>query len=298
MAPTERRDVTLYHLYGLAVESEFECPELTPVTPEQAATRGLARVEVRRARAPLALPGARREMPWMAVTPDSCLYEFDGIARMLVERPDRITVELAPGADTGDMRAYLFGHGFGTLVQMRGLIPLHIAAILTPEGVVAFTGPSGAGKSTRVAELHLRHGWPIICDDVAVLHPTDPEPLLHAGMNRIKLWRDALDRLGIAPEGLIRDLTREDKFHLIAPGMFVQHTLPLTRLVTLGTEDQAQTRGAAAFAALMNAVYKPELGALFGPRGGHFQQLAQLAERLGRSGGEALTQTRSTSGTG
>jgi hypothetical protein len=221
----------------------------------------------------------------MAVTPDAALYDFDGIARMLVERPDRITVELPPGADAGDMRAYLFGHGFGTLAHMRGLIPLHVAAIQTPEGVVAYTGPSGAGKSTRVAELHLRHGWPIICDDVAVLHPTDPVPLLHAGMNRIKLWRDALDRLGIDPAGLIPDLTRTDKFHLIAPGMFVQQTLPLARLMTLGAERQDRLRGAPAFAALMQAVYKPELGALFGPAHGHFAHLARLAERLGLADG-------------
>lgn len=275
--------MTLYHLYGLAVESDFDCPELTPLSPGQAAARRLPRVELRRARAPLALPGARPVTPWMAVTADACLYDFDGIARMLVERPDRITVELAPSAEAGDMRAYLFGHGFGTLVHMRGLIPLHVAAILTPEGVVAFTGPSGAGKSTRVAELHLRHGWPIICDDVAVLHPTDPAPRLHAGMNRIKLWRDALDRLGIAPEGLIRDLTRADKFHLIAPGMFVQEALPLDRLVTLGAEGPEPVRGAALFAALMSAVYKPELAALFAPPGVHFLTLARLAERLGRA---------------
>lgn len=273
--------MTLYHLDGLAVESDFDCPELTPLTPEQAQARGLARVEVRRAGAPLALPGARLDAPWMAVTADAALYDIDGIGRLLVERPDRITVELAPGAAEGDMRAYLFGLGFGTLVHMRGLIPLHISAILTPEGVVAFTGPSGAGKSTRVAELHLRHGWPIICDDVAVLHPTDPEPLLHAGMNRIKLWRDALERLGIPPEGLIRDLTREDKFHLIAPGMFVQETLPLTRLEVLGTAGAAPgLRGAEQFAALMGAIYRPEVAAHFAPADGHFATIARLATTL------------------
>ena len=164
----------------------------------------------------------------MRATRDACLYQFGDIARMLVERPDRITVEMLPGAVESDMRAYLFGTGFGTLVHMRGLIPLHIAAIKTPDGVVAFTGPSGAGKSTKVAELHFRHGWPIVCDDVAVLHPSDERPLLHAGVNRIKLWKDAVERFGIDPSRLTRDIMRHDKYHLHAPEMFVSDPLRWT----------------------------------------------------------------------
>ena len=218
----------LYHLYGLAVASEFDCPELTEITPEQAAARNYATVHLTRAQAPLTLPEGRQYAPWMRATRDACLYEFGDIARMLVERPDRITVEMLPGAVESDMRAYLFGTGFGTLVHMRGLIPLHIAAIQTPEGVVAYTGPSGAGKSTKVAELHFRHGWPIICDDVAVLHPDDETPLLHAGVNRIKLWKDAVERFGIDPSRLTRDIMRHDKYHLHAPEMFVDGLSPWT----------------------------------------------------------------------
>ena len=189
----------LYHLYGLAVASDFECPELTEITPEQAVARNYETVYLDRADAPLTLPEGRQYASWMRATRDACLYQIPDTARMLMERPDRISVEMLPGGVESDMRAYLFGIGFATLVHMRGLIPLHISAISTPDGVVAFTGPSGAGKSTKVAELHFKHGWPIICDDVAVLHPTDETPLLHAGMNRIKLWKDAVERFGIDP---------------------------------------------------------------------------------------------------
>ena len=278
----------LYHLYGLAVESDFDCPELTEITPDQAKAHGYETVLIKRADAPLTLPEGQQVTGWMRVTWDACLYLIHDTARMLVERPDRITVEMLPGAAESDMRAYLFGTGVGTLMHMRGLIPLHISAVQTPDGVVAFTGPSGAGKSTKVAELHFKHGWPIICDDVAVLHPGDKQPLLHAGMNRIKLWKDAVERFGIAHSRLTRDILREDKFHLHAPEMFVADPLPLSKLVYIhkngalsGTEEHnEQPRGADLFTVLSKAVYRPELCVLFGRRTEVMRTLLLTASKM------------------
>lgn len=252
------------------------------MTPDQAAARSFPLVELRRATRDLMLPGALAVASWMSVTRDACLYLFPGVARMLIERPDRIVVEMLPGAAESDMRAYLFGIGFGTLVHMRGLVPLHVSAILTPDGVVAFTGPSGAGKSTRVAELHFRHGWPMICDDVAVLHPDDDGPLLHAGMNRIKLWKDAVERFGIEPSRLVRDLTREDKFHLLAPEMFVADAQPLARLEVLGGASGrlVEVDGGEKFSILMNAIYRPELVKLFNRRETVFKAMTAASAKV------------------
>jgi len=272
----------LYHLYGLAVASEFDCPELSEITSAQAAARGVDTVRLIRAQAPLALPAGRRVNGWMQATNDACLYRFGTIARMLVQGPDQISVEMLPEALESDMRAYLYGTGFGTLVHMRGLIPLHVSAIRTPEGVIAFTGPSGAGKSTRVAELHFRHGWPIICDDVAVLHPDDEQPLLHAGMNRIKLWRDAVERLGIDPSRLTRDLRRHDKFHLHAPEMFVDAPCALNELIAIGSgiEKGGDLQGADAFTLCMRAIYRPEAASVFSNRAKLFSAVSRISERV------------------
>lgn len=272
----------LYHLYGMAVSSEFDCPELNEITPEQAAARNYGTVHLKRARAPLELPDGRQYSDWMWATRDAALYQVYDIARFLVERPDRITVEMLPGAVESDMRAYLFGTGFATLVHMRGLIPLHISAIKTPEGVVAFTGQSGAGKSTRVAELHFKHGWPIICDDLAVLHPSDGEPLLHTGINRIKLWKDAVERFNVDPSQLVRDLTRQDKFHLHVPQMFLGEPSALKALFVI---DKARSEprvlsGAECFAALHGAIYRPEYAALFKNQSTVFSCISDIAQKI------------------
>lgn len=266
----------------MAVASDFDCPELTEITAEQVAAQGYDTVHLKRAQARLELPEGRQHANWMWSTRDAALFQVHDIARFLVERPDRITVEMLPGATESDMRAYLFGTGFATLVHMRGLIPLHIAAIKTPQGVVAFTGPSGAGKSTRVAELHFKHGWPIICDDVAVLHPSDGEPLLHAGMNRIKLWRDSVERFSVDPSRLIRDLTRQDKFHLHAPEMFLSEPTALKDLFVIDTtgHEPRVLEGASRFAALLAAIYRPEFAALFMDQRLVFTFLSDIARKI------------------
>lgn len=273
----------LYHLYGLAVVSDFDCPELTEITPAQADARGLPTIHLVRAEARLEMPAGRQLTRWMQVADDSCLYQFRDTARMLVERPDRIQVEMLPGAAESDMRAYLFGTGFGTLVHMRGLIPLHVSAIRSPDGVIAFTGPSGAGKSTRVAELHFRYGWPIICDDVAVLDPSDERPLLHAGMNRIKLWSDALERLGIDHSRLTPDLLRQKKFHLLAPEMFAEEACALDELVAIGGgfKKSGILRGAEAFELFMNAIYRPDAASIFSQRIKLFSVVSRMSHQIG-----------------
>jgi hypothetical protein len=274
----------LYHLYGLAVASSYDCPELTEITPEEAVARNFQTVHVTRAQTRLELPNALQYARWVWAARDAALYEIDAVARFLVERPDRITVEMLPGAVESDMRVFLFGIAFATLVHMRGLIPLHISAIQTPKGAVAFIGPSGAGKSTRVAELHFKHGWPIICDDVAVLHPTDEQPLLHAGIKRIKLWKDAVERFGIDTTTLARDLTRADKFHLFAPEMFVTEACALGTIYEI--EDFGHYRepvgGADMFRTIMNAIYYPETSAVHVDPKSRTNSIVSIAQKLVR----------------
>ena len=274
--------MTLYHIYGLALASDLDCPELTELTPDDVAARGHDTVALRAAQAPLSLPEGRQIEQRVWITPDAILYELAGHARILVERPDRITVELLGVTPFSAIRPFLYGTCFTALLHMRGLIPLHISAIRAPEGVLAFTGPSGAGKSTRVSELHFAHGWPLICDDLAVLHPGDARPLLHAGVNQIKLWRDAVERFGIDPARLTPDALRADKFLLIDPAMFVHAPQPLEVLTWIddGTTGWDAAKPGMAVETLLNAIFLPGLAGLFGDRAKLARDCMRFAQGL------------------
>lgn len=252
-----------FGLYGLALETSLDLPELVQIETPNARQC----VSVRLGPVPQTLPNGRELAPWITVTPTSCLYRFEGIANFLVDRGATVTVELEPGAVEADMRAFLYGVALGTLAHQRRLIPIHISAILTPGGVWAFTGDSGAGKSTLVTLLSRQTGWPVLCDDVAALDPADPQPLLHAGMHRVKLWQDSIDLLGVGDSEAYQDSYREGKFHVSLPHLFTQTPHEIRRLIKIewgDAVDLTELQGHLRFQTLMNAIYRPYLVAIMG----------------------------------
>jgi hypothetical protein len=249
----------LYRVFGLLVRSSFALPELDVVQAPGAEDPDVA-IEA----GPVGdtLPGGVRLLDWMIVDRQTSLFVFPGLGRMSASGGTRIVIDLEPGAPESHMRTYLFGSGFGALLHQRKLMPLHVSAVRTPTGVWAFTGDPGTGKSTLAGLLHRRRGWPLLCDDMAVIHPDDPEPLLHAGVNRLKLWKDAVAAVGTAGASLTRDIARQDKFHLHDPAMFDHAPAPLRGLVMLDRgETVALTPicGAQRLMLLLRAVYRPFL---------------------------------------
>lgn len=267
--------------YGLAVASEIDLPELHPLPGAE--RHRPADLEVRRGALDETLPGGTRSDSYTQVTDRTCLYDFPAIGRFLVEDGGRIVVDQAPRARDSDMRAYLFGSVFGTLLHQRGLVPLHLSAVRTPRGVWAFTGHSGAGKSTMASMLHRLTGWPILCDDVAVLRPGDPAPILYAGISRLKLWDDAAARLGRSTDEMVRDVTRAGKFHLFAPDMFDDGPAPLSTLLHLerGAEVEVSARtGFDRFTGVMEAIYRPYFVGVFGDQVAVTRTCARVADRV------------------
>jgi len=250
-----------YNLYGLVIRSDIDLPEVRPETENFTHD-----VEIIERSVPNNLVGAETFIGYMDYLGEKCLYRIPEIGRFLVENGQRITVECEPGANPKDVRAFLFGSIFGTLLHQRKLVPMHVSGVATPCGVVAFTGESGAGKSTLAATVNNLTGWPIFCDDIAVLREIDGQPILESGMLRLKLWKDALERLNHDPKAVQQDATRFDKYHLDASDRIAQGKAPLAALVNLAANDQAALKtvsGAEAFKTLMNSIYRPYLVPMF-----------------------------------
>jgi hypothetical protein len=174
----------------------------------------------------------------------------------------------------------------GALLHQRHWLPLHISAVETPSGAWGFTGNSGAGKSTLAAWLHYHYGWKLVSDDVGVIKPEEGHPTLYPGPPRLKLWKDALERLGIERQGLVRDLTRTEKFHLNQHQGFKTTTEPLRALVMLerGPSDEKACveaiEGVEAFRIVMSALYRPEWGQRFNGPDRLMQYGADLARQI------------------
>lgn len=276
-----------YLTYGLKICSTLELPELPEIEPCE-------HPDVL-----VTTPGVTDRLEegtflsnWLEVGDDRCQITVEGIARYRVEEGQRIFLDRRmpqganPVADPGDVRLFLLGSALGALLHQRHWLPLHVSALNTPAGAWAFTGHSGAGKSTMSAWLHFSKQWPLITDDVAVIKPDEADPLLHPGPARVKLWRDALKALGIGTDGLVRDLMRAEKFHLMMNKGVRYDAHRLNALVQLERADEGekaslvQLSGVEAFKTVMGAIYRPELGSEFNTDAQIMQECIRLAQKI------------------
>lgn len=197
-------------------------------------------------------------------------------------------IDVAPAADADDrsVRAFLFGSAIGTLLYLRGLTVLHGSTVGLPDGSAAvFCGHSTAGKSTLAAALGAR-GYPVLADDItAVRVDAAGQAWCLPGLARTKLWRDALDTLGLSERtsASSRVLPHIDK-HALALATAV-HPLPLRRFYELQVDERAElafaaVTGMAKLSALMSHAYRPEFVQAMGLQGALMRGAAALAPRL------------------
>ena len=199
---------------------------------------------------------------------------------------DRIAVAPVAGADDRSVRAFLFGSAIGALLYRRGLTVLHGSTVELPDGSAAvFCGHSGAGKSTLAAALAKR-GYPVLADDVtAVRVDAAGRAWCLPGLARTKLWRDALDTLGLAGRASVvsRVMPHIDK-HALAMRTATR-AVPLRLFYELRADDSADlafasVTGMAKVSMLMSHAYRPEFVQAMGLQGVLLRGTAALAPGL------------------
>lgn len=273
----------LHRAYGMTFDCEFELPELVAVDPLAKSANESDIVQIRFGEVPEALPGRDIPKSWVDVDAELCLLTIRNIGRFLVENGRRITVQKDEDASLDDLRGFLVGSAIASIAHQRGLVPLHVSAVLSPHGALAFTGQSGAGKSTLAAHVHHATDWPLISDDVSALYQSQPGFMIESGVHTVKLWKDALKSLDRTSVGLRRDLTRFDKFHAIDAANFIEGQHPLKRLIVLQWGESLELTpisGRRAFEFALNAVYRPELARLCGNRNKVVQTAMELANSV------------------
>ena len=184
-----------------------------------------------------------------------------GIAAFDVQ-PAQIDVFPAADAEERSVRTYLYGSAIGALLHVRGLTVLHGSTVRLPDGTAAvICGHSTAGKSTLAAALAMR-GMPLLADDVtAVQLDAQGQAWCLPGLARTKLWRTALDRLGLSTRAseATRLMPTLDK-HVIALDTWPEPA-PVRHLVELDASGSVlgmrPIRGMDRLTVLMAQVYRP-----------------------------------------
>jgi hypothetical protein len=275
-----------YHLYGLDIDSELEIPELRSTRARS------SDLSIRFGEIEDELPGAIRPVRWLQHAGNECLMTVAGVGRFLIREGREIIIDRrvdrsrdrGQGAPISDVRLYVLGSAFGALLHQRGELPMHVSAVDSGSGVWAFTGPSGAGKSTMAAWFHRSMGWPIISDDVSVIRPSDPGPILYPGPRKLKLWSDAIDHLGCRDADLRRDLSNTEKYQLFLDEQDCPRASRLKALIVLERGEQEpvleRLTGIEAFRVCRRSVYRPLFETCFRKRSDFIRDVVDLANRI------------------
>ena len=270
---------TRYTCYGLVLASEIELPDLgEPLGAGAGSTE--PDVVVRLGRLPGPPPGTD-PLPyglWREGT--SVGVEVPDVGRYEARDGREVVIDPVEGADPKAVRLFLLGSLLGAVMMQRDHLVLHGNAFrVGPEddpACAVVVGHSGSGKSTLAAELD-RRGYDVLSDDVV---PVDPSGLAIPGHPRIKLWGDALERMGVGTDDLERIHAQHEKFQLplrrteVAP-------LPLRWVYVLerhgGDELSLEpVHGATTFSLLHEHTYRNELVHGPGPVAQHLEQCARL----------------------
>jgi len=264
-----------YELFGLHLLSEIELPELIAGDASKPPDLSIRCVATAR---PV-------EGPTYADDTLACNARAFRLARpeadYLVEDGARILV--APmGEDLRTLRVYLLGSIMGALCYQRGWLPMHANAIELNGRAFLVCGDSGTGKSTLAAHF-IRRGLRVAGDDVSAIDFAGGGPLARPGVPRVKLWADALDRLGLPKPPEARVLPDNEKYALPIFDQQARTPLPVGGIFILqdGKGGEAPRisplYGAEAVDALMANTYRASYPGGMGLQGAHFARLAALA---------------------
>lgn len=201
-----RSRLATYRLHGLTIASSLELPGV-PVAD------GDADVILRYGSVPDRLSAADHRSAVLETAGRLALLRIPGVGRFLVDDGRQVVVDAELAASPADVQTFVLGSALTLLCHQRGGLVLHASGAVKDGRAVLFAGHSGRGKSTLCAAMAGR-GWSLLTDDAAVVTVDRQCPRVHRGPEYLKLWPDAVSRLGRAVDELSRVRPAVDKYRV------------------------------------------------------------------------------------
>jgi len=225
--PMPQQHQFCYRVHGLTLSSEIEFSDFPDA-------RARPDVTIIKGPVPDRLDSAATTGVLFEANPDNYLLTVPQTARYWVRAGAEITIDAAANSSPADVGAFLAGPVLTALLHQRGALVLHAAGVVGPSGAVLIAGHSGHGKSTLLASL-AASGFRALTDDAAAIAGDERGRLMvHPGIPRARLWKDAVRRLGHLPDDLVRARVGIEKFVLPLTQSFEPEPQPLARVYVLG----------------------------------------------------------------
>ena len=217
----------MYFAHGLRIVSELACPAVT-------IDHGQPDVHIGYGPVAPTLPNPAIRGAFYEATPTEFVFNIEGTARFHVRGGTTITIDRHPSATDRDLHAFLFGSVFAELIHQRNGLSLHASSFATDRGGVLFAGHSGLGKSTLCAAM-VKRGHRLLSDDLSTITADgDHVPHVHAGLPQLRLWSDAVARLGYSSEHAVPVRKDIGKFIVPVDPVFAAASKPIAGIFVIG----------------------------------------------------------------
>lgn len=221
-----------YVLCGLKVESDIAFPELIPW--DRIPDRPFD-IEFRLGPVEDQWGVDAKGVKFHANGPDRITFHVAQAGRILIENGRRVVFDAFPGVDEDIVRMASIGTTQAMLWYQRGYLPLHASALLVDDRAVAVGARTHSGKSVLAAALTKR-GCPLVADDMMVVDWSGKPPMVLPGYQKLRLWKDACEQLGLLDDAIANAYYIPGKFVLETARAPANHPVPLTDLFVLSSE--------------------------------------------------------------
>jgi hypothetical protein len=284
-----------YFAFGLSFESHnLTIPELSNTPVDLTGQSGINSTDVViKAEDPNQwphLPLFDEQEPELRITHGELQLAVEDVGHFRITHGNRIAwSRWSPSVGDQDIRSYLLGSALGALLIQRGMLVLHGNALTKNGQAIVCVGDSGAGKSTLAYAL-MQAGWGLLADDLVAI---TPDGIVLPGVQRIKLWLDAVEAFGLDPAQLTPIQAGVDKFQLSGDSIqAARFGVPLKVCYVLPDDepadrpDQATIRSIPlasdreAMATLLANVFRPQFVEGLGMQGSNFLAIAALMRKI------------------
>lgn len=267
-----------YFTFGLEIQSELELPELL-----QSSNLGSIDLSISIGKTPANLPNYQKKGIAFEIAPNEFLLDLKDIARFYVTNGNSIVIE-PKTEDMRDIRLFLLGSCFGTILHQRKILAMHASAIAHESKAVLFTGHSGIGKSTTANAFRLK-GYKMLTDDVCPVVFKNNQPFALPGYPQSKLWEDTLEKLELDFKHFKYIREGINKRAIPIRDEFITKALPIKGLYILQSHNKDELKlldikDADRFRAIKSMTYRNHLLKGLGIQPYHFINSSQLANSI------------------
>jgi hypothetical protein len=232
-----------YYFYGVHLKSDWQLPY--PHLQERTSTIATT-IELRRGikRSFSNVPRGLMDVPeWFScarLRKDSYYVRWKGLWDFHVSaKGNRITARRIGAGSLESFFDYLLTQVLSFALLRQGIEPLHASVVVIDGRAVGFLGDSGHGKSCLVTTF-LKSGYPLLTDDMLVLHGSNGSFMAYPGLPRIKLFpKRAAALLGRPVNGTKMNPTTSKMVIPLRSEESCRVPVPLSRLYVLNSPAAA-----------------------------------------------------------